>query len=579
MVSTALFAQNRSTFLQESFDGTSFPAGWSIVGLGTSNWSISATNNAGGSANELCLYYSPTFNGTSRYCTPAVDLTGISSVIVSFKHGLDNYSGSHKLEIATSSDGGTTWNSGWAQTYSATGVYSVSENIATADMGNSNVIFAISYTGYSYNINNWYFDDFEVFTLEEIDAAVGQINVNSMTTASTSIPVSFNLINRGETDITSVEVSYQFSGLDAVTETFSDLSLSSIAEQELTFSEVANLEPGEYTLTVSLSKVNGADDGFADNNTQSMTVAVATQATQRNVMIEHFSSSTCGPCVSANQQMLTLLNNNPDKYCIVKYQMNWPGNGDPYYTAEGGVRRQYYGVNAVPAMMWDGGIYQGYPSQSVFDELYADSAYLNIEGEYWISGDSVNINFDVTPYIDAQGARILVAVSEKTTTQNTGGNGETSFHHIMMKMVPNASGTSADLVAGETQSFSFTQNMSSTNVEEMSDLEVAVFVQKIDTKYMFNGKFLTLTDGTGIEDVAASVKMYPNPANTQLNIEGNGINRITVFDMLGRLVEDRNLETVSSCVVETSEYQRGVYLFRIEFADGRNLSQRVVIAH
>ncbi|MEZ5197672.1 MAG: hypothetical protein R2764_15170 [Bacteroidales bacterium] len=31
---------------------------------------------------------------------------------------------------------------------------------------------------------------------------------------------------------------------------------------------------------------------------------------------------------------------------LVKYQMNWPGVGDPYYT-EGGAERNYYGVSWV----------------------------------------------------------------------------------------------------------------------------------------------------------------------------------------------------------------------------------------
>ncbi len=39
---------------------------------------------------------------------------------------------------------------------------------------------------------------------------------------------------------------------------------------------------------------------------------------------------------------------NPGEYSLIKYQMNWPGNGDPYYTEEGGVRRDYYGVSSVP---------------------------------------------------------------------------------------------------------------------------------------------------------------------------------------------------------------------------------------
>ena len=118
LFATATMAQNRATIFSETFDGNAIPSGWSVMGLGQNNWRISTTNNAGGEANELWLYYNPSFNGTSRFVSPVIDLTGLNSVYVSFKHYLDNYSGSHTLAIATTSDGGTTWNEVWSQNYS-----------------------------------------------------------------------------------------------------------------------------------------------------------------------------------------------------------------------------------------------------------------------------------------------------------------------------------------------------------------------------------------------------------------------------------------------------------------------------
>lgn len=143
LFATATMAQNRNSLLHESFDGSSIPAGWSIAGLGASNWLISTSNNAGGSANELNLYWDPQFNGTSRFVSPAIDLTGISSVIVSFKHCLDNYSGSNTIGVATSSDGGTTWNEAWSQGFSNSTQYSFSQELSTPDMGKADVRFCI----------------------------------------------------------------------------------------------------------------------------------------------------------------------------------------------------------------------------------------------------------------------------------------------------------------------------------------------------------------------------------------------------------------------------------------------------
>ena len=83
LLSTVMFAQNRAGLIQESFNGSDFPAGWSIQGLGNGSWSISSTNNAGGTPNELYLYYNPSFNGVSRIVMNPVDLTNVEEVVVS----------------------------------------------------------------------------------------------------------------------------------------------------------------------------------------------------------------------------------------------------------------------------------------------------------------------------------------------------------------------------------------------------------------------------------------------------------------------------------------------------------------
>jgi hypothetical protein len=142
LFATAMMAQNRAYLLQESFNGTTLPAGWSISGQ-NNNWSVSTTNTAGGQPNEMHLTWSPQFSGMTRLVTPAIDLTGVTSVAFSFKHALDNYSGTNTIGIATTSDDGTTWNQGWSQGYNSSSSWSVTQLITTADMGQPNVKFCI----------------------------------------------------------------------------------------------------------------------------------------------------------------------------------------------------------------------------------------------------------------------------------------------------------------------------------------------------------------------------------------------------------------------------------------------------
>ena len=85
--------------------------------------------------------------------------------------------------------------------------------------------------------------------------------------------------------------------------------------------------------------------------------------------------------------------------------------------------------------------------------------------------------------------RAYIAVNEKTTSGNAGSNGETEFHHVMMKMFENGEGNPIDIKAGKYQRFNFTYDLSTTNVEETDDLEVSLWLQDNESKVIYNSRF------------------------------------------------------------------------------------------
>ena len=435
------------------------------------------------------LDWSPQFSGTTRLATPAIDLTGVTSVVFSFKHALDNYQGSNTIGIATSSDGGTTWNDAWTQAYNTSASWAVTQTISTTDMNHDNVKFCIYFTGSSYNINDWYFDDIEVFTMENLDLSLNSIDINN-TLGAGNTNLAFTVQNKGNETINNFKMSYQVDNEPAVEEVFT-ASLASLASSQFSFAEPITFIPGSYSITVSILEVNGVNDDEPDNNTLTKNVGVALGSTQKIPMIEHFSSSTCGPCVSVNTTMLNFTNSHPGMFTYTKYQMNWPGNGDPYYTAEGGTRRNFYGVQAVPQCFLDGED-QGYAAvqTSVFNDHYAIPAFADVRGSFNVDGDIVTIKVDFMSYYDMTSAKAFVSINEKETHNNVGSNGETSFHHIFMKFATAAAGNALNIPAGECQHFEFTQNMSGTHVEEMSDLEVSAWIQDMTTHEVLNSHFL-----------------------------------------------------------------------------------------
>lgn len=483
---SALVAQDRGMLLSESFDGGSLPSGWGPTGSGTSCWRMSATSHAGGQPSELLLYYDPAFNGTARMVTPAVDLTGVTQLGFGFRHSLDNYAGSHTIGVATSSDNGTTWNTAWSQMYGSNGVWQVGALLNTPDLGQPNVKLCIFYTGNSYNINNWYFDDIEFFSIETLDAGVLAVNAPSFTAAG-PLTVTADIRNMGATPVAHVKAQYQVGEGEPVVEDFYP-TINTMDQATLTFAAPAMMLPGVQHITVTLLQVNGQADNSAGNDAATRSVSVAMDQTDRIPMIEHFSSSTCGPCVSVNNSMHNFCNTHEGLYTYTKYPMNWPGSGDPYYTAEGGTRRNYYGVNAVPAICIDGETVNAGSAASAFNQYAARPAFMDIRGAFAVDGNMVNVTADVTSFLEGN-FRVFVSVNEKSTRQNAASNGETVFYHIFMKMMTPAAGTSEDFAAGDTRRFEYSYNMQATNVEEMSDLEVSIWVQDYATKTVFNSHF------------------------------------------------------------------------------------------
>ena len=488
LLSIAVSAQNRGTLLRETFDSPEMPEGWKITGGNTQNWSLSETSFCGGDAYEMKLDYSPVFyNGFTRLTFPKLDLTGIDSITVSFKHYVDIYTTyPSTIGIATSSSNGMNWNVCYEKTFTIDGQHNISAVIANDDMNKKNVTICIFFKGDSANINAIYFDDIEVMTVEANNAKLASIDIpNNIGSGNTQ--VKFSVQNVGAENIKSFEAEYDIDGVK-YSQMF-ETDMATYDTKEFTFDQDIYLIPNKYDVVVNITSVNNKDDQDLSNNTMTKEVNVALGSTQRYPMIEHFSSASCAPCVNVNTIMNQLTNNNKGKYTYVKYPAKYPT--DIYNTEECVARSNYYLVSGVPNVVLDGvNLGPTSVSQYQFDNSVNTPAFVNIKGAFNINGNNINITTDIMSYVNLNKVKAFITVNEKTTTGNVGDNGETEFHHILMKMVSGVEGTDIDLKLGEHQHFEFSYDMSTTNVEEMNDLEVAVWVQNLVTGEVFNSSFL-----------------------------------------------------------------------------------------
>jgi hypothetical protein len=84
-------------------------------------------------------------------------------------------------------------------------------------------------------------------------------------------------------------------------------------------------------------------------------------------------------------------------------------------------------------------------------------------------------------------------------------------------------------------------------------------------------------NGWGIEDYnAAEVKVYPNPANDKVHVEGEGIESVALFDLLGNCL--RNMDFSTSNTLNVSGLSKGIYVLMLTTQDGRIGYQKLIIA-
>ena len=171
------------TLLDEGFDNFP-PDGWTAE----DNWAGSNSAYAGGTAPEAKFSWSPSFTGIRRLISPVINTEGYTSLPLKFKHYVNNFSGGYTLGVATTSDGGTTWNDVWTISPTANvGPETVSLTIDNADVGSDNFQVCWYFDGYSFNINYWYIDDVYLATGEawvEADPVSGSVPQNQTGTST-----------------------------------------------------------------------------------------------------------------------------------------------------------------------------------------------------------------------------------------------------------------------------------------------------------------------------------------------------------------------------------------------------------
>ncbi|MDE6105780.1 MAG: T9SS type A sorting domain-containing protein [Bacteroidales bacterium] len=359
--------------------------------------------------------------------------------------------------------------------------------------GAQDVQICVFYTTPKDNTNYFlYIDDIEFFAY--MDNAYGiDFSWNGMPfTTDGQLAVDLVMTNKGN-KMESCEISYALDGGEVKTFplTFADgFYPDQTYVKEKFVPEGWNATAyGKHTVEFWISKVNGNEIANAARQTKYLTnLNPATAPTYRyRPLVEHFSASSCSYCAPLNEKMNPIYAELGDTISLIKYPTDFPGNGDPYATNEVDSRRFYYNIGGVPTVVLDGkvlflqGTYDGI-SAYLKDTMLA-AAKKKVYFDMWFdtlavdAAQNIHISLKVKAVGGAENIILHTAVIEGTTHSNATTNGETEFHNVMMKMLPNGSGRKVNLAPDTVYTFDYVYDMTQTHMEEFTDLQAVCFLQ------------------------------------------------------------------------------------------------------
>ena len=207
----------------------------------------------------------------------------------------------------------------------------------------------------------------------------------------------------------------------------------------------------------------GGNDGSATN-------------VKSKILMELFTSTTCGPCKPQNDTLnkyldpasSTYAGDLADDWIILRYHVWWPSAGDPYYdfnTAPVINRENYYGVGYVPHMYTNGSTDSGSTATTWRNDARAavdgqTPVSIQITGTrdgYNLSG---NVAFTSASDLSALGLKFYVVVTHDNS-QYQAPNGQTVFDQTFIDFLTGDSSSgsySHPLTIGKEETYIYNYN-------------------------------------------------------------------------------------------------------------------------
>lgn len=328
-------------------------------------------------------------------------------------------------------------------------------------------------------------------------------------------------------------------------------------------------------------------EGFGFNN-------LRIDSRDRISLVENFTNESDAQYASNNTAFKVVSGSEVAK---IQYHLGFPGHDTnyPLNTADPSARAAFYGIP-----LTDQYIPRGYIdafSDGRFDQpawilgrfnkqaLKNSPFTLSVDTQVPTDPSYLKIAVSITADVTIPGNRnpiLHIAVVEKTE-----GNNE----FVLRKLVPSAAGTVLNVPMAQNTTITVIETVRIENTPDVGDLALVVFIQDELTKEVYQaGLNLTPTNLptasliTGLEEIAESIQIFPNPANESFVIElpGKAENRlpVSIIDQVGRPVHEASFEKGEQIkTVRTQDLAGGIYIVQIGAGKSGVIRKKVMVVH
>ena len=259
-------------------------------------------------------------------------------------------------------------------------------------------------------------------------------------------------------------------------------------------------------------------------------------------LIEEFTNNSSTPCAIQNSAFNSLINSNSGRSILITYHTNWPGKDEMYTPASNEItkRSNFYNVTGVPFSTINGKAISGNNysgaaanlSQRILDETFLQESPVEIIQTHAKSekNDSIFIRLVLKALQPITGNNSLfLAIAEHTIELKLapGNNGETDFHNVIRRMLPDANGKllPGKIDAGD----SIVLNYRCKMADMLDPMQVCViaWIQNISTKSILQAAW-SKPVGPEYHDAAIVSVDYP-----EQKLCGNAISPKVVIQNFG----------------------------------------------